>query len=364
VNINVQLPSLPPLNLAPTTESARRDTQSREVIPQPPASNPSRSENRTPSDQNPSRNVSKDVATAVYFHESLQVNDSEHANHARIEGDKGQGQASHQEKGSSGSQNEQQESQTKQTETESKQVQQENKQDKQEQVKIDSLQARHQEVVTHEQAHRSVGGQFAGAASYDYEKGPDGRSYAVSGEVSIDISVVAGDPQATVQKMQQVRQAALAPASPSNQDRMVAAQASKIEQSARVELQMSPVSNESKKSSLDESEDNSKAESLSSDKTTEGISQGSPPAELSATNFPASGSGINDTTYDESVAFSQTRNLYSNSVKASNDIDGIVLNDIKSARITGQTQLQSQVVGNRYNQSYQSATPASLDIAV
>ena len=105
-----------------------------------------------------------------------------------------------------------------------------------EQQEIQKLSARDQEVRTHEQAHASVGGQYAGSPSYEYERGPDGRSYAVSGEVPIDASKVAGDPQATIDKMNQVRAAALAPAEPSGQDRKVAAEASATAAEARREL--------------------------------------------------------------------------------------------------------------------------------
>ncbi len=48
---------------------------------------------------------------------------------------------------------------------------------------------------------------------------------------------MAGDPQATIAKMQQVRRAALAPAEPSAQDRRVAARASEQERRARAELE-------------------------------------------------------------------------------------------------------------------------------
>jgi hypothetical protein len=49
----------------------------------------------------------------------------------------------------------------------------------------------------HEQAHAFLGGQYASSPEYEYERGPIGRRYAVSGEVSIDISKVA-TPQETV----------------------------------------------------------------------------------------------------------------------------------------------------------------------
>ncbi len=107
--------------------------------------------------------------------------------------------------------------------------------DEQEQKEVDELQTTDREVRQHEQAHKSVGGSLAGAISYDYQRGPDGKNYAVGGEVSIDVSAEA-DPSATIAKMRRVRSAALAPAQPSGQDRQVAAQASKTEMEARQEL--------------------------------------------------------------------------------------------------------------------------------
>ncbi len=101
---------------------------------------------------------------------------------------------------------------------------------------LTELKARDREVRAHEAAHQSVGGQHAGAISYDYQRGPDGAQYAVGGEVSIDTSAVQGDPQATIEKMRVVRAAALAPAEPSPQDRAVAAQAMQIMLQAQSEL--------------------------------------------------------------------------------------------------------------------------------
>ncbi len=92
------------------------------------------------------------------------------------------------------------------------------------------------EVRAHEQAHLSAAGGLARGASFSYVTGPDGRRYAVAGEVSIDASAVDGNPEATIRKAQQIRSAANAPANPSAQDRQVAAQASGMEQAARQEL--------------------------------------------------------------------------------------------------------------------------------
>lgn len=107
--------------------------------------------------------------------------------------------------------------------------------DEGEQKQLQELKARDQEVRTHEQAHMAAGGQYAGGVSYEYQQGPDGRRYAVGGEVSIDTSAEK-DPEATIAKMRQVRSAALAPAEPSPQDRSVAAAAAQAEGEARQEL--------------------------------------------------------------------------------------------------------------------------------
>ncbi len=105
-----------------------------------------------------------------------------------------------------------------------------------EQVVVAELQQTDRKVRAHEQAHLAAAGGLARGVSFTFVTGPDGQQYAVGGEVSIDTSPVSGDPQATIQKAQQIRAAANAPANPSGQDRAVAAQASGMEQAARQEL--------------------------------------------------------------------------------------------------------------------------------
>lgn len=103
-------------------------------------------------------------------------------------------------------------------------------------AKLTELKTRDVEVRAHEQAHLSAaGGHATGGASFTYQKGPDGQSYAVGGEVGIDLSQES-DPSATIQKMQTIKRAALAPASPSSTDRQVAAQAEVKESQARQEM--------------------------------------------------------------------------------------------------------------------------------
>ncbi len=91
---------------------------------------------------------------------------------------------------------------------------------------LDDLKARDREVRAHEQAHLAAAGPYAkGPPSFEYQTGPDGKPYAVGGEVQIDTSKVSGNPQATLVKAQTIRRAANAPRNPSAQDRQVAAQA-------------------------------------------------------------------------------------------------------------------------------------------
>lgn len=106
----------------------------------------------------------------------------------------------------------------------------------QEAEEIRQLQARDREVRAHEAAHAAAGGAYAGGPTYGFERGPDGQTYAVSGEVGIDVSPIAGDPQATLKKAQQVRAAALAPAEPSAQDMRVAQRAQAMAAEARIDI--------------------------------------------------------------------------------------------------------------------------------
>lgn len=102
-------------------------------------------------------------------------------------------------------------------------------------AELRQLKARDREVRAHEQAHKAAGGGHAGAIQLDFESGPDGKRYAISGEVPIDVSAVKGDPDKTLQKMATVQRAALAPANPSAADRAVAARAAAHATQARLE---------------------------------------------------------------------------------------------------------------------------------
>lgn len=101
---------------------------------------------------------------------------------------------------------------------------------------VDELKQTDRKVRQHEMAHMAAGGgMITSGASYTYERGPDGQSYAVAGEVGIDTSP-GKTPQETIERARRIRAAAMAPADPSGQDRAVAAQAAQMEQQARAEL--------------------------------------------------------------------------------------------------------------------------------
>jgi hypothetical protein len=104
-----------------------------------------------------------------------------------------------------------------------------------ERKQLKELKTRDAEVRNHENAHQSAGGQFAGSPSYTYQAGPDGKRYAIGGEVSIDVSPEK-DPAATIAKMESVRRAATAPAEPSPQDFKVAAAAQRMMTEAQRDL--------------------------------------------------------------------------------------------------------------------------------
>jgi hypothetical protein len=90
-------------------------------------------------------------------------------------------------------------------------------------------------VQAHERAHKAVGGRFTGAISYEYTNGPDGKRYINGGEVPIH-APQGDNPRETMQIMEQVQRAALAPMDPSPQDMAVAAQAAQKKMQAVQEL--------------------------------------------------------------------------------------------------------------------------------
>jgi hypothetical protein len=195
-------PIVIPVNTANVpTESVAAEAAQRPKIPQPPsASEGSRSKNSTEFNEQPKSTLPLDNSSD----QNQTVEDK------------------------NGSQ--QQNSQS------SNQQQSEQQLEAEELAQVQKLRNRDREVKAHEQAHASVGGTLAGAPNLNYTTGPDGKRYAVSGDVSIDISKVPNDPEATIRKLEQVQRAALAPANPSAQDAKVAAVAAAAINQARAEL--------------------------------------------------------------------------------------------------------------------------------
>jgi len=221
------------------TETARRDNQNRELVPEPVKPQASAAESKLAGDSDKAKLPGQSVS------ENQEVLFSEEATNKKIEEDK---------------ENESQknEQQSKQQDAEDKE---QDKQKQTEQVELEQvkeLKSRDTEVRQHENAHAAVGGQYAGSPSYEYQRGPDGANYAVGGEVPIDISVIPNDPQATINKMQQVQAAALAPAEPSSADRAIAADATQKISAAQAELTK-------ENANLDKKSDDSEAEKLKSD---------------------------------------------------------------------------------------------------
>ena len=107
---------------------------------------------------------------------------------------------------------------------------------REDQARVEQLKRRDAEVRAHEAAHAGAASALGGSPSFTYQQGPDGRSYAVDGEVQVQLQR-GSTPEETIRNAQTVRGAAMAPAQPSGQDRGVAAAAAAMEAEARAEMQ-------------------------------------------------------------------------------------------------------------------------------
>ncbi|MBE9608606.1 putative metalloprotease CJM1_0395 family protein [Chitinilyticum piscinae] len=100
------------------------------------------------------------------------------------------------------------------------------------QAEVADLQQTDRRVRSHEQMHiNAAQGIQVSGPHFDLQDGPDGRRYAVAGEVEIDTSP-GRDHHETLWKARAIQVAALAPPDPSAQDRAVAAQAARMEEQA------------------------------------------------------------------------------------------------------------------------------------
>lgn len=232
MNIAPSYPNLVPLAQQPATDAARRDNVQRERIPQPAESASGKTDNRFDSSADtPQRYISNTQSSAAdtYSVASVKNNSAKNSTETTLPTSETVTAASEQSRrnGQTSSQGDDASS-----EEEKKKAQQEEK-------VVQDLKKRDAEVRTHEQAHKTAGGQYAGSPAFEMTKGPDGQSYATGGHVNIDVSAIPDDPQATLNKMMQIKSAALAPAEPSAQDLKVAAKADMVAAAARSELSQS-----------------------------------------------------------------------------------------------------------------------------
>ena len=116
---------------------------------------------------------------------------------------------------------------------------------------IRELPKRDQEVRAHERAHKTAAGSLArGSATYTFQSGPDGRRYAIGGEVHIDVSP-GRTPEESLEKASRIRSAASAPSQTTAQENSVATDAARLEAEARKELQENRREDGQSRSSLD-----------------------------------------------------------------------------------------------------------------
>lgn len=105
-----------------------------------------------------------------------------------------------------------------------------------EQRTVAQLQQVDRNVRAHEAAHMAAGfGVVTSGASFTYTYGPDGKQYAVGGEVGID-TAREEKPEDNIDKGQRIQAAALAPRDPSSQDYRVASIGAQLESRGYAEL--------------------------------------------------------------------------------------------------------------------------------
>lgn len=229
MNITPHTASLPVATVVnQATEGLRRDNNQREIITQVTATNSSAAEKGVASDKDRARTPSQAseefdfVSLKKQAEEAVTAISDQRNSQGEQQGDEQRESEHHTSAEHSESDHQHNDESTRQEQADLK--------------VIDTLKQRDLEVRAHERAHASTGGSLTGAPSYTFEVGPDGKKYAVGGEVSVDLSTVAGDPQATITKMKKVHAAALAPVNPSGQDIRVAASATQKILEAQSEL--------------------------------------------------------------------------------------------------------------------------------
>lgn len=129
---------------------------------------------------------------------------------------------------------------------------------------VEKLKARDTEVRAHEQAHiAAAAGLATSAPVYTFQKGPDGKNYAIGGEVNVSFTE-GSDPKENIAHAEAMAAAALAPADPSSQDLAVASNAEKIitEEKQKLAEQQSKKAETSDNSVVTENTDTSDNEKI------------------------------------------------------------------------------------------------------
>lgn len=234
MNITAHTPTIPiPTVVNPATDALRRENHQREVITKPAAAQQSAAEKGVASDRDKSRTPAQNNEQVDFENIRKQA---ELANKTISDEENESDRDSEQNQDTANAKTEQKNNDSvEESENDSKRSE-DNGLDYNDQQVVKELQLRDREVRSHEAAHAAAGGVATGAPSFSFQVGPDGKQYAVEGEVSVDLSPVAGNPSATITKMQKVYNAALAPANPSIQDTRVANSAAQLIAQAQSEL--------------------------------------------------------------------------------------------------------------------------------
>ena len=171
---------------------------------------------------------------------------------------------------------------------------------------LSRLRSRDEEVRAHESAHVAAGSGLTSMPTYSYQVGPDGKRYAIGGSVSIDTSPES-TPEATIAKAERIERAALAPANPSSQDRIVAQKAKQMQMKARMELAAE------KKAEIESSMQNDSSQSITNarqsvqDQVTIASSSKLSPAETSQGSRTSFTDSTGSTVQGSSTPISNTR---------------------------------------------------------
>lgn len=93
---------------------------------------------------------------------------------------------------------------------------------------VAALERRDGSVRQEEQIHAAQAGAFGGAPVYEYEVGPDGKRYAVAGEVPVHVKNPTGDAEQLARALAVLSQTTTSTGAPSAQDIAVAQRAARL----------------------------------------------------------------------------------------------------------------------------------------